>query len=139
MPAGMVAREEGGARPDQWLMVLFHGPAEVSSADGMQWVDADTVMIWPPGPRQVLGHAREPWDHSWIFARGARLQAVVEASGCRVHHPMPLARVDASEQFFSDCHREAPRPDSDQRMVELLLALWLRSCARCGGACGGNG
>ena len=82
MPAGMVVREEGGARPDQWLMVLFHGPAEVSSADGMQWVDADTLMIWPPGPRQVLGHAREPWDHSWIFARGARLQAVVEASGC---------------------------------------------------------
>ena len=43
---------------------------------------------------------------------------------------MPLARVDASERFFSDCHREATRPDSDQRMVELLLALWLRSCAR---------
>lgn len=129
MPPGMVERPGGGPHPDQWLLMWFHGPAEVW-LHGRRRPVHDQVVLWPPGHEHRLGHPPQRWDHSWGFIRGRRFAQLVAAAGMPTLEPIGVTAASFAETCLRDCAHELLRPDRDPEIVVHLLAAWLRQLAR---------
>lgn len=115
-----------------YLLMLFHNPAQASCAPGLAPInEPETMMIWTPGTGQYYGNPTQCYIHTWIHCEGRRVRRILRSAGLPVGEPFRVPNPAAFEQCLLSIHSEMiSYTQPDDVIVGNLLEICLREIAR---------
>lgn len=124
MPHCLIERPQGD---DGWLLMLFHDSAMVAADDGLLLRPAGSLVLWAPHQPHVYGHRSASWRHSWLHARGPRVERLARWSP--VNRVLQLEdEAGVTKRFASASDQLVDDPDPE--LCGLAVASLFRSIER---------
>jgi len=111
---------------EDWLLIHFHTPAEVTLAHTTRRLAQPSLVFWAPGQGPVYGNARGAWTHSWLHCAGKQVRPILQRCGLRAGEPVPAPEELVTEEVIRALHDEMTfEPKPDCRVIRNLVENWL--------------
>lgn len=123
MPPGFVARRKG---LPAYLLVVFHGEAEVELGGRRRTVGAGTAVLWDENRPHFFGCEDTGWSHSWVVFSGECWEADRLWMEPRFERPLAVGDGDFVARCFENLLREFEgfsKPDLPALAAGVTLLL----------------
>lgn len=128
MPPMFVDRPNG---MQHYLFIHFQDAVEISIRGQVARQPRHTLVIWPPRTKHLFGDRKRPWMHTWMYGGGAKMAALLSASGLPLEQPLHLRDAKISDGYFLALYRELHyHAQPDAGILEALFSIWLREISR---------
>ena len=131
MLPGIIDRPRGTG---DWLFMVFHSTTELLIDRKPCDVVGPVLMAWTPHQWHWYGGRQKRWKHSWIHARGPKLDALAGAVSLPTAQPITGFKPEWLEACVDGLHRELARPDPDPTLTFLHMEVLVREAVRAASA-----
>ena len=116
-----------------WLIMFFHCPARLDRRDSTPSVNANTLILWPPGVKQYYswGTAANIEPHSWMHVEGSWVSQQIEENRLPTSVPFNMDRESLMSGPLQRLMNEMSEHETPDRVIlQNVFQNWARSIGR---------